>query len=140
MRSDFSLNLNTSDGSTIWASGSPSCPSSQTGARETGSRKGKGRGRGDAKTCSLSSQDSNMGATATSAAAGRGLVLHSVGRDLRCEAALVERLGTLVCEGALIEVVDVHKEVRFKFEYGCFIRWIWPVAECSCDCVFFVEG
>lgn len=41
-----------------------------------------------------------------------GLVLGSVGRDLAFEGALVERLGRLVCEGALIEVVDVHKEVR----------------------------
>lgn len=43
-----------------------------------------------------------------------GLVLGSVGRDLAFEAAMVERLGRLVCEGALIEVVDVHKEV-----FGC---------------------
>ena len=41
----------------------------------------------------------------------RGLMLESVGRDLAFEATLVERMGTLVCEGALIEVVDVHKEV-----------------------------
>lgn len=41
-----------------------------------------------------------------------GLVLGSVGRDLGFEATLVETLGRLVCEGALIEVVDVHKEVR----------------------------
>lgn len=40
-----------------------------------------------------------------------GLVLGSVGRDLGFEATMVERLGRLVCEGALIEVVDVHKEV-----------------------------
>lgn len=40
-----------------------------------------------------------------------GLVLTSVGRDLVVEAGLMERLGRLVCEGALIEVVDVHKEV-----------------------------
>lgn len=40
-----------------------------------------------------------------------GLVLGSVGRDLAFEATLVEKLGRLVCEGALIEVVDVHKEV-----------------------------
>ena len=40
-----------------------------------------------------------------------GLVLPSVGRDLVFEAGLMERLGRLVCEGALIEVVDVHKEV-----------------------------
>ena len=33
------------------------------------------------------------------------------GRDLIFEADLIERLGRLVCEGALIEVVDVHKEV-----------------------------
>eukprot|EP00904_Undaria_pinnatifida_P009167 jgi/Undpi1/5380/HiC_scaffold_2.g00661.m1 len=39
-----------------------------------------------------------------------GLVLPSVGRDLVFEAGLMERLGRLVCEGALIEVVDVHKE------------------------------
>ncbi|CAM9170262.1 unnamed protein product, partial [Ectocarpus sp. 12 AP-2014] len=39
-----------------------------------------------------------------------GLVLSSVGRRLGFEASLVERLGRLVCEGALIEVVDVHKE------------------------------
>lgn len=41
-----------------------------------------------------------------------GLRLPSVGRDLGVEAALMERLGSLICEGALIEVVDVHKEVR----------------------------
>ena len=40
-----------------------------------------------------------------------GLILPSVGRDLIFEADLIERLGRLVCEGALIEVVDVHKEV-----------------------------
>ena len=40
-----------------------------------------------------------------------GLVLPSIGRDLTFEASLMERLGRLVCEGALIEVVDVHKEV-----------------------------
>lgn len=40
-----------------------------------------------------------------------GLILTSVGRDLVVEAGLMERLGRLVCEGALIEVVDVHKEV-----------------------------
>lgn len=40
-----------------------------------------------------------------------GLVLPSVGRSLLFEAGLMERLGRLVCEGALIEVVDVHKEV-----------------------------
>lgn len=40
-----------------------------------------------------------------------GLVLGSVGRDLSFEAILVEKLGRLVCEGALIEVIDVHKEV-----------------------------
>lgn len=40
-----------------------------------------------------------------------GLVLPSIGRDLIFEASLMERLGRLVCEGALIEVVDVHKEV-----------------------------
>ncbi|CAM9313150.1 unnamed protein product [Scytosiphon promiscuus] len=39
-----------------------------------------------------------------------GVVLSSVGRDLGYEAALVERLGRLACEGVLIEVVDVHKE------------------------------
>ncbi|CAM9344738.1 unnamed protein product, partial [Ectocarpus sp. 4 AP-2014] len=39
-----------------------------------------------------------------------GLVLASAGRRLGFEASLVERLGRLVCEGALIEVVDVHKE------------------------------
>lgn len=40
-----------------------------------------------------------------------GLVLGSVGRDLAFEATLVEKLGRLVCEGALIEIIDVHKEV-----------------------------
>lgn len=40
-----------------------------------------------------------------------GVQLPSVGRDLGVEAGLLERLGRLVCEGALIEVVDVHKEV-----------------------------
>lgn len=44
-----------------------------------------------------------------------GLVLPSVGRDLVAEADLMERLGRLVCEGALIEVVDVHKEVSVIF-------------------------
>ncbi|CAN0217487.1 unnamed protein product, partial [Ectocarpus sp. 8 AP-2014] len=39
-----------------------------------------------------------------------GLVLASAGRRLGFEASLMERLGRLVCEGALIEVVDVHKE------------------------------
>ncbi|CAM9103685.1 unnamed protein product [Laminaria digitata] len=39
-----------------------------------------------------------------------GVVLPSIGRDLVFEAGLMERLGRLVCEGALIEVVDVHKE------------------------------
>lgn len=48
-----------------------------------------------------------------------GLVLASVGRDLGFEAALVERLGRLVCEGALIEVVDVHKEVCGCVCPGC---------------------
>lgn len=43
-----------------------------------------------------------------------GVVLPSIGRDLGVEAGLLERLGRLVCEGALIEVVDVHKEVRAK--------------------------
>ena len=37
-------------------------------------------------------------------------MLESVGRDLALEATLVESLGRLVCEGALIEVIDVHKE------------------------------
>lgn len=41
-----------------------------------------------------------------------GLKLPSVGRDLGLEAMLMERLGRLICEGALVEVVDVHKEVR----------------------------
>lgn len=47
-----------------------------------------------------------------------GLVLASVGRRLGFEASLVERLGRLVCEGALIEVVDVHKEVCL-FVFWC---------------------
>lgn len=40
----------------------------------------------------------------------RGLLLPSGGRDLELEAGLIEKLGRLVCEGALIEVVDIHKE------------------------------
>lgn len=51
-------------------------------------------------------------AGASPTGSSRGLVLLSVGRDLAFEAGLLERLGRLVCEAALIEVVDVHKEVR----------------------------
>lgn len=52
-----------------------------------------------------------------------GLVLPSVGRSLLFEAGLMERLGRLVCEGALIEVVDVHKEVSADAcsGRGCYV-------------------
>ncbi|CAB1102142.1 unnamed protein product [Ectocarpus sp. CCAP 1310/34] len=50
------------------------------------------------------------GGTPTPPTPSAGLVLASAGRRLGFEASLVERLGRLVCEGALIEVVDVHKE------------------------------
>lgn len=62
-----------------------------------------------------------------------GLVLGSVGRDLAFEAAMVERLGRLVCEGALIEVVDVHKEVCVRVcvcvseESRDFTTYLWSV-------------
>ncbi|CAM9357681.1 unnamed protein product [Ectocarpus sp. 13 AM-2016] len=51
-----------------------------------------------------------MGGTPPPPPPSAGLVLSSVGRRLGFEASLVERLGRLICEGALIEVVDVHKE------------------------------
>lgn len=57
-----------------------------------------------------------------------GVALMSVGRDLMFEAALIERLGKLVCEGALIEVVDVHKEASFilanKHMYSSVLYWL----------------
>lgn len=64
-----------------------------------------------------------------------GLVLDSAGRDLSFEAGLMEVLGRLVCEGALIEVVDVHKEVRHN-------QYITAVLLCFVFCVlvWFVFG
>lgn len=70
-----------------------------------GNRRDSGEGAGV-------SGDGPTGVGADAVPARLGLELPSVRRDLGVEAGLMERLGRLICEGALIEVVDIHKQVQ----------------------------